>query len=459
MLKAEESPDTYSVNDGDGVYRHGGKLMVRAGRSIVSGWHALRNHGRSLRGAEPLPHAARRRMIPLRTLLQHHVTAHLVPGEDEILEILCHRLAEPLSRFERVLGTWTDAVLEAETAPDRPAHHRVSGGDGVGEEAPALRKTEASGGDAAPDAGKHARAIRNTVADLDAALASLALDDLTRPLEEALAGASDASRHDYFEQLARLAGQNVLLALVYWVRSVRIDAETSTVQVRALEPISFAFIDAFTLSQSFTLKAFMDHATLTLAEHDRIFRVSRAETHHMFESLGNLLVIEPAHTAERVSQFVFTTIDDRQRYRIRPLVVHPVLMHLRSKKHRGVKVRDTPPPPWSRKRPKRRLGFLSLCMEPAGVEPASANRSLVASTCVVRCSYSLVRSAASGRPPHGPVPLDLAPGPQDGIREPARFDRRPQPDLGPGPEEDGCARVTYAASASELLALVFVPVA
>ncbi len=138
-------------------------------------------------------------------------------------------------------------------------------------------------------------------------------------------------RTDYFDQLSRLTGQNLLLALFYWVRSVDLDVETSTVRVRPLEPISFAFIDAFTLSQSFTLKAFLDHATLTLEEHDRIFSVSREESHHMFESLGNLLVIEPAVSYERLGEFVFTTIDDRQRYRIRPLVVHPVLTHLRTK--------------------------------------------------------------------------------------------------------------------------------
>jgi hypothetical protein len=138
-------------------------------------------------------------------------------------------------------------------------------------------------------------------------------------------------RAEYFDLLARLTGQNLLLAIFYWVRSVHLDPETSTVRVRAIEPVSFAFIDAFTLSQSFTLKAFLDHATLSLAEHDRIFRMSHDESHHLFESLGNLLVIEPAQTSERVSQFVFTTVDDEQRYRIRPLVVHPVLTHLRSK--------------------------------------------------------------------------------------------------------------------------------
>lgn len=37
-------------------------------------------------------------------------------------------------------------------------------------------------------------------------------------------------------------------------------------------------------------------------------------------------------------------------------------------------------------------------MEPAGVEPASANRSLSASTCVVRGSVFLVRSSACGPP-------------------------------------------------------------
>ncbi len=138
-------------------------------------------------------------------------------------------------------------------------------------------------------------------------------------------------RAEYFDQLSRLTGQNLLLALFYWVRSVQLDPDTSTVRVRAVEPVSFAFIDAFTLSQSFTLKAFLDHATLSLAEHGRIFRMPHDESHHLLESLGNLLVIEPAQTSERVTQFVFTTIDDEQRYRIRPLVVHPVLTHLRGK--------------------------------------------------------------------------------------------------------------------------------
>lgn len=138
-------------------------------------------------------------------------------------------------------------------------------------------------------------------------------------------------RTDYFDQLHRLVGQNLLLALLYWIRSVELDAGTGVVRVGAVEPISFAFLDGFTLSQSFTLKAFLDHATLTLDEHERIFQLPRHETRNLFESLGNLLLIEPADTSDRVGEFHFSTVEPERRYRIRPIVVHPVLVHLRAR--------------------------------------------------------------------------------------------------------------------------------
>jgi len=93
-------------------------------------------------------------------------------------------------------------------------------------------------------------------------------------------------------------------------------------------------------------------------------------------------------------------------------------------------------------------------MEPAGVEPASANRSLSASTCVFRCSCLAPPSA--GGQPLGSQPRCFSP-----VR--AEAARTCQPDLidaadhasGRARSETGCEKAKpYAASAMLELALV-----
>ncbi len=79
--------------------------------------------------------------------------------------------------------------------------------------------------------------------------------------------------------------------------------------------------------------------------------------------------------------------------------------------------------------PGRRFEFNST-VEPAGVEPASANRSPGASTCVFRRSSShpiVGRRTAS----HGPAPLNLARAPRSRARTPARFVDVTRPASGP----------------------------
>lgn len=139
---------------------------------------------------------------------------------------------------------------------------------------------------------------------------------------------------DYFDRLYRTSGQNVMLSLFYWLRSVRVDESAQTVRVRPVNPLSFAFLDAFNLSHAFTLKTFLEHTTLTIAEHSAIFQIPSAESEQVFESLGNKFLIEPVPddlTASPNVRFLFTTIDPQARYRLRPLVVHPIIAYLRRK--------------------------------------------------------------------------------------------------------------------------------
>jgi hypothetical protein len=138
-------------------------------------------------------------------------------------------------------------------------------------------------------------------------------------------------RTDYFERLFRVTGENVLLSLFYWLRSARIDEGSESLLAQPVEPLSFGYLESLTLQQSFSLKAFFDHGTLTLDDHDRIFQMDHEASRQIFESLGNLLLIEPTDQLRQLANFTFSTINDERRYRIRPLVVHPVLLYLRSR--------------------------------------------------------------------------------------------------------------------------------
>lgn len=141
-------------------------------------------------------------------------------------------------------------------------------------------------------------------------------------------------RADYFDRLYRACGQNVMLELLYWLRSVEIDEDAEQAQVHPVEPLSFAFFSTFDLPRTFTLKTFLEHATLTIAEHSEALRLSEEESLQHFEALGNLLLIEPAPDGSEAAPrtaFTFTAIDERTRYRLRPVVIQPVVQYLRGK--------------------------------------------------------------------------------------------------------------------------------
>ena len=138
-------------------------------------------------------------------------------------------------------------------------------------------------------------------------------------------------RAEYFEQLHEASGQNIMLALFYWVRSVEVEPEAARLRVRPLDAISFAGLEALPLPHAFLLKAFLEHRTLTVAEAAAILRAPPEVCHALFEALGNALVLVPAAEDEGASAFAFGSVDRGARYRIRPLLVHPVTRVLRAR--------------------------------------------------------------------------------------------------------------------------------
>jgi len=138
-------------------------------------------------------------------------------------------------------------------------------------------------------------------------------------------------RTEYFDRLHDVCGSNVTLALFYWFRSVHLDDETARLRVQPLAPISFDVLDTLPMSHAFALKALLEHGTLTVAELAAVMGISPSESRALLETLGNILLIAPAERVEGPGVFKFASVERTVRYRIRPLLAHPVVRFLRSR--------------------------------------------------------------------------------------------------------------------------------
>lgn len=134
---------------------------------------------------------------------------------------------------------------------------------------------------------------------------------------------------DYFEQLHRVTGGHLGLALYHWMMAADFGTQNGVYMHQPERP-DFSVLEALGLTQNFTLKAFLEHRTLTLEEHDRIFRLPRQESYQIFESLRNRHLLEPV-TAEDEDIEAESEIEEDLRYRLRPLLTGAVVSHLQAR--------------------------------------------------------------------------------------------------------------------------------
>ena len=138
-------------------------------------------------------------------------------------------------------------------------------------------------------------------------------------------------RIEYFDRLHSLCGQNVMLALFYWFRSVRMTDDDTGIRVAPVSAIRFDFLDAFPIQRSFALKALIEHATLTVTELADVLQIPQKNARKLFEALGNAQLIAPAEAIVVTRAYAFNGVQTGVRYRVRPMVLHPVVRHLRSR--------------------------------------------------------------------------------------------------------------------------------
>ena len=131
---------------------------------------------------------------------------------------------------------------------------------------------------------------------------------------------------DFFDQLQRNSGGNLRLALFLSLEASDFESGDGLLMHPPMRP-DFSLLETLTLTQNFTLKAFLEHRTLTLTEHDRIFRLPRHESYQIFESLVNrhLIRVLPRTRADGGER---SEVEEELRYTIRPLLLGAVIAHL-----------------------------------------------------------------------------------------------------------------------------------
>ena len=134
---------------------------------------------------------------------------------------------------------------------------------------------------------------------------------------------------DFFDQLTRTSAGHLGLALYQWLAAADFERSDGVWMDPPTRP-DFSILESLSLAQNFTLKAFLEHRTLTIDEHDRIFRLPHHESYQIFESLGNRHLIE-ALPSKGVDLFSRSEVEERLRYRVRPVLVGAVTAHLRGR--------------------------------------------------------------------------------------------------------------------------------
>jgi len=135
----------------------------------------------------------------------------------------------------------------------------------------------------------------------------------------------------FFDRLFSQFGQNIQMALLQWIRSVRMSDDASSMTVVPTPALNLSFFAGFNLDQVFALKAILEHGSLSPNEYARVDRIPEDRALTVFETLGNALVIETVEVREAGKLYRHSAVEASHPYRIRPLFSHAVIRLLRER--------------------------------------------------------------------------------------------------------------------------------
>lgn len=135
----------------------------------------------------------------------------------------------------------------------------------------------------------------------------------------------------FFDRLFSQFGQNIQMALLQWIRSIRMSEDASSMQVVPTPALNLSFFAGFNMDQVFALKAILEHGSLSPDEYATIDRIPEDKSLTLFETLGNALVIETTERRDTGKLYRHSAVDASSQYRIRPLFSHAVIRLLRER--------------------------------------------------------------------------------------------------------------------------------
>ena len=139
-------------------------------------------------------------------------------------------------------------------------------------------------------------------------------------------------REAFFRRLYEFADGSTALSLLYWLRSVEFDAATERMRVVLPVALDLGFLDRLTWDEIFTLQALVEHGSLTVEDHAAVFGGTAATSAPVFQSLGSLLLLEPAGMVREVGEpLTFSTVRTDRAYQVRSVLVPVVLRLLRGR--------------------------------------------------------------------------------------------------------------------------------
>lgn len=126
----------------------------------------------------------------------------------------------------------------------------------------------------------------------------------------------EALEYVFFEELAETSGENIIVALYYWLRALQ-PSGRDHYSVRPLRELDLGLIKGVTIEQAFILAAVLQHDNLNAEETAEIIDVNVIQTRLMLEILDNFNVLD---------------FDSKtRRYRVNPLVLNSVSLMLRER--------------------------------------------------------------------------------------------------------------------------------
>ena len=96
---------------------------------------------------------------------------------------------------------------------------------------------------------------------------------------------------EYFTTLNRIAQSNIMLALVYWLRSIK-EIQNDEIYLRSIKGIDFSFLTELSEDKLFTLHAMLLHDGISISDHATIFQQTLEESKFSIFPLFDAGIIE-----------------------------------------------------------------------------------------------------------------------------------------------------------------------